>query len=120
MAKTEFESLDHLRLTWRYNTNSSWDWVWCLSIYKNWIIVYQNHLEDTGIDVFWLYCAPVPLDTKENEFGSSNQEASLSAGKNIAVALEPCGVWKYVPTTISDGADISKVCWCHLLQQMSC
>ena len=32
----------------------------------------------------------VPPDSKETELGSSNQEASLSAGKNTGVVLVPC------------------------------
>ena len=35
-------------------------------------------LEDTGIGVFWLH-------TKENKLGSSNQEASPSAGKTTRI-----------------------------------
>ena len=45
------------------------------------------HLEDTEIGVFWLHCA---ADIKETELGSSNQEASPSAGKNTGVVLVPC------------------------------
>ena len=45
------------------------------------------HLEDTGIGVFWLHCA---TGSKETELGSSNQEASPSAGKNTGVVLVPC------------------------------
>ena len=43
------------------------------------------HLEDTGTGVFWFHC-----DIKETELGSSNQEASPSAGKNTRVVLVPC------------------------------
>ena len=43
------------------------------------------HLEDTGIGVF-----TVPPDSKETELGSSDQEASPSAGKNTGVVLVPC------------------------------
>ena len=32
----------------------------------------------------------VPLDSKETKLGSSNQEASPSAGKNTGVVLVPC------------------------------
>ena len=63
-------------------------------------------------------CA-VPPDSKENKFGSSNQEASPSAGKNTGLVLVSCHTWKCVPTTISSGVDISEVPGCHLLQQMS-
>ena len=45
------------------------------------------YLEDTGIGVFWFHC---PHDSKETELGSSNHEASPSAGKNIRVVLVPC------------------------------
>ena len=41
------------------------------------------HLKDTGIGAFWL------PDTKEIQLGSSDQEASPSAGKNTGVALVP-------------------------------
>ena len=66
------------------------------------------HLEDTGIDVFWL-CR----DSKETKLGSSDQEASASEGKNTGIVLVPCG------TAISGGVDISEVPGCHLLRQMS-
>ena len=46
------------------------------------------HLEDMGIDVFWLHCAA--WYSKETELWSSDQEASPSAGKNIGVVLVPC------------------------------
>ena len=51
----------------------------------------------------------VPPDGKETELGSSNQEASPSAGKNIRIVLVPCRIWKCVPTHISTSADISEV-----------
>ena len=57
----------------------------------------------------------VPPDSEETEFGSSNQEASLSAGKNTGIVLVPCCAWKCVPTAISGGVDISEVPGCHLL-----
>ena len=56
----------------------------------------------------------VPPDCKETELGSSDQEASPSASKNV-----PCRVWKCVPTGTSGGVDISDVSGCYLLQQMS-
>ena len=55
-------------------------------------------------------------DSKETKLGSSDQEVSPSAGKNTVIVLVPCCTWKFVPTAISDGADISKVPGCHLLQ----
>ena len=63
-------------------------------------------------------CTVVP-DSKETELGSTNQEASLSAGKNTEKVLVPCRAWKCVPTAISGGVDISEVPRCHLLRQMS-
>ena len=57
----------------------------------------------------------MPPDSKETELGSSNQEASLSAGKNAGIVLVPCCAWKCVPTAISGGVDISKVPGFHLL-----
>ena len=44
-------------------------------------------------------------DSKETKLGSSNQEASLSAGKNTRVALVPGLAWKCVPTTNSGDVD---------------
>ena len=61
----------------------------------------------------------VPPDSKETELGSSDQEASPSAGKNTGIVLVPCHAWKCAPTAISVGVDISEVPGCHLLQQMS-
>ena len=65
----------------------------------------------------------VPPDSKETEFGSSNQEASPSTGKNtgvvLVVVLVQCCTWKCVPTSISNDVNISEVPGCHLLRQMS-
>ena len=47
--------------------------------------------------------------------GSSDQEASPSAGKISKAVLGPCCARKCVPTAISGGVDISKVSECHLL-----
>ena len=58
-------------------------------------------------------------DSKETEFGSSDHEASPSAGENTGVVLEPVCVWKFIPTAISGGVDISEIAGCHLLRQMS-
>ena len=74
------------------------------------------HFEDTGIGVFWLHWLP---DSKETELGSSDQEASQSAGKNNGIVLVLCSAWKCVHTAISDVVDISKVPGCHLLRQVS-
>ena len=63
-------------------------------------------------------CA-VPPDSKETEFGSSDQEASPSAGENTWTVLVPCRALKCVPTAISGGVDISQVSVWHWLRQMS-
>ena len=56
------------------------------------------------------------LDSKETIIGSRNQEASLSAGKNIEVVLVPCLCMKvHQPTDISGDVNISEVPQCHLL-----
>ena len=62
---------------------------------------------------------PVLAKGKDTKLGSSNQEASSSAGKNIEIVLVPCHAWKCVLTGISGGADISEVPECHLVRQMS-
>ena len=59
-----------------------------------------------------LFGCTVPPDSKEIKLGSSNQEASPSAGKNTEVI---CCASKCVPTAISSGVDISEVPRCHLL-----
>ena len=56
----------------------------------------------------------VPLDSKETELRSSDQEASPSASKNTGVVLVPCSRME-VFTAISSGVDISEVPGCHLL-----
>ena len=61
----------------------------------------------------------VPPDSKETKIGSSDQEASSSAGKNTGVVLVPCLYMENIPTTTSGGVDISEVPGCHLLQQTS-
>ena len=61
----------------------------------------------------------VPLDSKETELGSSDQETSPSTGKNTGIVLVPYHTWKCVPTAISSGVDISKLPGCHLLRQIS-
>ena len=65
------------------------------------------HLEDTG-------CTVLP-DSQETALGSSDQEASRSAGKNTGIVLVSCRAWKCVHTVISGGVDISEVHGCHLL-----
>ena len=61
----------------------------------------------------------VPPDSKETELGSSSQEASPSADKNIGIVLVPCRAWKCDPTAIYGSVDISEVPGCHFLRQMS-
>ena len=57
----------------------------------------------------------VPPDSKEIELGSSDQEASPSARKNIEVVLVPFCVWKCVPAANAGGVDISEGPECQLL-----
>ena len=52
----------------------------------------------------------VLLDSKETKLGSGNQEASLSADKNIGIVLVSYCSYKCVPTAISGGV---KVPGCH-------
>ena len=58
-------------------------------------------------------------DSKETKLGSSDQEASPSAGKNTGIVLVPCRVRKCALMAISGGVDVSEVQQCHLLRQMS-
>ena len=51
----------------------------------------------------------MPADREGTEPGSSDQEASPSAGKNTGIILVPCQAWQCVPTVISVGVDISEV-----------
>ena len=57
----------------------------------------------------------VPLDNKETELGSSDQEDSPSAGKITGVVSVPCHEWKCVPTVNSGGVDVFEIPGCHLL-----
>ena len=59
-------------------------------------------------------CTVAP-NSKETKLGSSDQEASPSAGKNTGIVSVPCCVLKCVPTAISSDVDISEVPGCHLL-----
>ena len=61
----------------------------------------------------------VPPDSKKTELGSSDQEASPSAGKNTGIILVPCCTFRCLPTAISGSVDISNVPGCHLLEQTS-
>ena len=44
-------------------------------------------------------CTVLP-DSKETKLGSSDKQASQSAGKNTKAVLVPCCAWKCVPTAI--------------------
>ena len=57
----------------------------------------------------------VLADNKENKFGSSDQGASPSTGKNTGVVLLPCCTWTCDPAAISSVADISMFTGFHLL-----
>ena len=61
----------------------------------------------------------IPPNIKEIKLGSSNQEASSSAGKNTEVVLVHCCTWTCVPVAVSGVVDISVVLGCHLLGHMS-
>ena len=61
----------------------------------------------------------VPPNSKETKLGSSDQEASPSAGKNTRVDLLPWQAWKCVPTATFGGVGISDLPRYHLLRQMS-
>ena len=60
----------------------------------------------------------MPPNSKEIELGSSNLEASPSAGKNTRVVLVPCLRMEVCPYSYFGGADIFEVPGCHLLRQM--
>ena len=57
----------------------------------------------------------VPLDSKETELGSSDQEVSPSPGKNTRIVLVPYRTSKCLPTAISGCVDIFDIPGCHLL-----
>ena len=59
-------------------------------------------------------CTALP-DCKKPKLGSSDQEASPSAGTNIRVVSVLCHAGKCILTAISGGLGISKVPGCHLL-----
>ena len=61
----------------------------------------------------------MPPDIKKTKLENREQEVSPSAGKNTELVLVPCRTWKFVPTAISGGVDISDLPGCHLVQQMS-
>ena len=90
----------------------------CIDAYPflNFLNLTCHHLEDTGIGIS---SCTVPPDSKGTKLGSSDQKASLAAGKSNRVVLVPCCTWQCVPTIISSDLYISKVSECHLLRQMS-
>ena len=47
----------------------------------------------------------MPRDNNNTELGSSNQEASPSAGTNTGMILVSCHAWKCVTKAISSGVD---------------
>ena len=51
------------------------------------------------------------LMVQKIERGISDQELSLSAGKNTRTVLKPCRAWKYVPATVSGRVDIPFCLW---------
>ena len=61
----------------------------------------------------------MPPDCKETKLGSSNEDASPSAVKDIGIALVAYRAWKCIPTAISSGVNISDLPGSHLLQKMS-
>ena len=61
----------------------------------------------------------MPLDGKETELGSRNEESSPLASKNTGIVLVPCCAWMCVLTAISSGVDIFEVPMCHLFRQMN-
>ena len=61
----------------------------------------------------------VLADSKESGLGSSNQDVSLSSGKNTGIVVMPCHAWMCVPITISGVVIIFQVPECHLLQYFS-
>ena len=60
-------------------------------------------------------CIVLP-DSREIKLGSSDQEASPSAGRNTGIVLVPCRAWKCVPAAISGGVDISEDPVCRFLR----
>ena len=65
-------------------------------------------------------CTVLP-DSEETKLGSSDQEASPSAGKNTGVVLVLCSRMEGHPYSyyISGGVDIYEAPGFHLLRQMS-
>ena len=82
--------------------------VFLLSVYTYILRLYVN-LFFLKKGVFWLHsrCFLVPSNSKETELGSSDQEASPSAGKNTGVVLMPCSHMEVRP--------YSYFWWCQYL-----
>ena len=59
------------------------------------------------------------LLVRRQNFQSSNQKASPSAGKNTGGSFSAVLAQRCVPTAISSDENISEVSGCHLLRQMS-
>ena len=57
----------------------------------------------------------VSTDSKDTELGSSDQEASSSAGKNTGVVLVPCSCMEVCPHRYFWCVDISEIPGCQLL-----
>ena len=60
-------------------------------------------------------CCTMPFNSKETKLGSSNHEASPSAGENKRAVLEPCPTCACVHIAISSDVDIPKAPWFNLL-----
>ena len=58
-------------------------------------------------------------DTGETKLGRSNQVASPSVSKNIALVLVPCCAWKCAATAISSSVDTPEGLELQLVEQMS-
>ena len=65
-----------------------------ISVYAYFFLAFADSLR-IGQYVFSGY--NVPPDSKETELGSSDQEASPSAGKNTGVVLVPCSSMEVRP-----------------------
>ena len=61
----------------------------------------------------------MPPDSKKTDFGSSDQEASPSVGRNTGIVLVLYRAWKCGSTAIFGGVDISEVPVCHLVRQIT-
>ena len=103
------------------NAGGSCDYCWCLSFFgflRPDLLPWGYRNRCFLVALFRLIPKTEDL-IQDSELGSSNQEASPSAGKNTKIALVLCHAWKCVPTAISSGVDISNVSRCHMLRSMS-